>query len=135
MTSRLPNPTPILTQTLTAALDKPTMLIFWRDRQHYVVFAFFAFKIFIECLAFFLQILLHFSLKKNLILHHFWTPFHNIFSIQQICEIIKLKKEQRKSVLEYDRNIICRRHPGYWKTKIAHFTKKNPYSTLWFLGI
>ena len=74
---------------------------------------------------FFLQILLHFSLKKNLLLHPFWTPFHNIFSIQQLCGIIKLKTEQCESALEYYTYIICRRHLGYWNTRIAHFTKKS----------
>ena len=72
---------------------------------------------------FFLQIRIHFSLKKNLLLHPFWTPFRNNYGILQICEITTLKKEEYKSELEYDTNIICqRRHPGHWKTKIAYFT-------------
>ena len=55
---------------------------------------------------FFLQIRIHFSLKKNLLLHPFWTPFRNNYSILQICEIIKLKKEQYKSEIEYDTSSV-----------------------------
>ena len=36
----------------------------------------------------------------------------------------KLKIDQCKSVLEYDTDIICRRHHGHGSKKIAQFTKQ-----------